>query len=191
MKTFHFKIQIKGIQNPPVWRRVVVPVDITFDTFHQIIQAAFDWSDCHLYHFSLHAWGAKPVYKIPDEEGYDDYEAEDSRTVKLSEVFSSPKQTFTYMYDFGDNWDHSITLEKIADETIISALCTDGKGACPPEDCGGIPGYHYLLEVLNDPKNPEHKEMKSWLGMAKNDRWDVNRFDTIAANMRCADIPLV
>jgi len=191
MKTYHFKIQIKDIQKPPVWRRILVPENITFDIFHQIIQAAFGWSDCHLYHFSLRAWTTEPIYKIPDEFDYDDGITEDSRITKLSEVFNRPKQTLTYMYDFGDNWEHHIILEKISDERIITSLCIDGKGACPPEDCGGIPGYYHLIEILNDPKHRQHKEMKNWLGMAKDEKWDVNRFDSNTANTRCSKIFLV
>jgi len=191
-KTYHFKIQIKGIQKPPVWRRVVVPSIITFDIFHQIIQAAFGWGDYHLYNFSLRAWTTEPVYQIPDDEEFDynDVETKDSRIAKISEVFIEPKQTFTYMYDFGDNWEHHIVLEKITDEAIINALCTDGKSACPPEDCGGVPGYYHLIDILNEPKHPDHKQMKSWLGMTKDDYWNVNSFDAVIANRRCAEIPL-
>ena len=190
MATYQFKVQIQGIQKPPVWRQLVAASDITLDEFHHIIQAAFGWQNCHLHHFSLRAWGSKPVYKIPDEFDYEDDETEDSRIVKLSEIFTEPGQKFTYMYDFGDNWEHSIILEKIADEKIIRAMCVDGKGACPPEDCGGIPGYYNMVEILSDPKHPEYKETRKWLGMKKNQTWDVDAFDKSAANDRIQEFYL-
>jgi hypothetical protein len=180
MQTLQFKIQIKDIQKPPVWRRVLVPDNITFDVFHQIIQAAFGWGNYHLYRFSQLAWKSELDYKIPDD--YDDDSVQDSRIIKLSEVFINPKQTFTYLYDFGDDWIHSITLEEILDKEIITPICTAGKSACPPEDCGGPWGYLNLLETLNDPKHPEHKEIRKWLGLGKNQQWDVNAFDLEAVN---------
>jgi len=112
------------------------------------------------------------------------YESEDSSTVKLSEVFTIAGQTYTYIYDFGDGWEHQILLEEILDEKILAPICTAGKGACPPEDCGGIPGYYNLLDILSDPKHPEYKEMKKWLGLGKNDQWDVNAFNIDEVNER-------
>ncbi len=180
MQTFQFKIQIKDIQKPPVWRRVLVPNNVTFDEFHQIIQASFGWGNCHLYRFSQLAWKSEPDYKIPDD--YDDDTIQDSRIVKLSAIFTRPKQTFTYLYDFGDDWIHQITLEEILDKEVIIPTCTAGKGACPPEDCGGTAGYYNLIEILSNPKDLEYKEMKRWLGLKKDEQWDVNAFDIIAVN---------
>ena len=182
MQAFQFKIQIQGIEKPSVWRQVLVPAHITFDQFHQIIQTVFGWEDYHLYQFSKSGWGSKPIYKIPDE--YDNDETtQDSRTTFLSEVFTAAKQTFAYIYDFGDNWKHHITLEKIAEMETAVPVCLAGTGACPPEDCGGIPGYYNLIEILSNPKGPEYKEMKNWLGLKKNEQWeDVNAFDITAVN---------
>lgn len=73
------------------------------------------------------------------------------------------------------------------DEKILAPICTAGKGACPPEDCGGIPGYYNLLEILGDPKHREHKEMKKWLGLGKNDNWDVNAFNIDEINERLSE----
>jgi hypothetical protein len=183
-----FKIQIKDIKKPAVWRRVLVPDHINFDVFHQIIQAAFGWGNCHLYRFSQLAWKSEPVYKIPDD--YDSDTVQDSRTIKLSEIFIHPKQTFTYLYDFGDDWIHHIILEEISDEEIITPVCAAGKSACPPEDCGGPWGYSSLLDTLNEPQHPEYKETRKWLGLGKNEQLDVNAFDIKIANDRCSRISL-
>jgi hypothetical protein len=189
---YQFKIQLSDIQKPPVWRRVIVPENISFDEFHQIIQAAFGWENCHMYQFSKQDRGLYPIYKIPyDDDGYfDEGMAEDSTAAKISDVFTTPGQKFTYTYDFGDSWMHQILLEKITDEKIMIPMCTAGKGACPPEDCGGIPGYYNLLETLDDPKHPDHKEMRKWLGLRKGEQWDVNAFDINAVNDRLKSVEL-
>lgn len=189
MKSFQFKIQIKGITKPPVWRRLLVPADITFHTFHQIIQTAFGWENSHLYQFSLKGWGSLPSYKIPDDEDYID-EVEHSQIIRLLEVFNARAQTFTYIYDFGDDWKHSILLEEILEEGTNNAVCLAGQGACPPENCGGVPGYAHLIEVLADPKNPEYKDLRRWLGITKKNEWDVNAFDleTVNSKLKALDI---
>lgn len=88
----------------------------------------------------------------------------DCREKLISEILTNQGDTLSYTYDFGDNWKHTITLEKIsAPETgKIYPICTEAKGACPPEDCGGIPGYMLFLEAIKDKKHPNHKEMLEW-----------------------------
>jgi hypothetical protein len=187
MQAFQFKIQIQDIQKPPVWRRVLVPSHITFDQFHQIIQAAFGWEDRHLYQFSKSGYSSAVFYKIPDD--YDDEEDTfDSRTTFISEVFNMPKQTFVYIYDFGDDWKHKIVLEEISMMDSEHSICLAGKAACPPEDCGGVPGYYNLIEVLNDSKNPDAKNMRNWLGLRKHERWDVDFFDISEVNNRLSQL---
>ena len=82
-----------------------------------------------------------------------------------------------YTYDFGDEWTHSITLEKITGNDAMIADCIGGKGKCPPEDCGGHFGYMDLKEILNNPENPESKDMREWLGMSKKAKWEADDFD--------------
>ena len=52
-----------------------------------------------------------------------------------------------------------------------------GKGNCPPEDCGGPWGYEELKDALANPKHPEHKGFREWLGLKKNEDWDFNYFN--------------
>ena len=108
----------------------------------------------------------------------------DAEKVKLAEIFNTPKQKFTYIYDFGDDWIHELLLEKITDEKILRAACTDGKGVCPPEDCGGPWGFANLKEILSDTKHPKHYETKGWLGLSKKDKWDAEAFDMEGTNER-------
>ena len=175
--TFQFKIQLKDISKPPVWRQVLVPAQFSFYKFHLVIQEAFGWENCHLFQFSPKGFGSYPVIKEPFEEDEDYGEVMNAAKTKLNEIFKKEAQTFNYIYDFGDNWEHKITLEKIKTDKTITADCTGGKGACPPEDCGGTWGYTNLIEVLKDPANPEYEEMKDWLGMDDDEEWDVNDFN--------------
>lgn len=177
---FQFKIQLKNVSGPTVWRRLVIPEKFSFDRFHRVIQEAFGWDDYHLFSFSPTGYNSAPFISIPDPE-WDMEETLDCKKTKLNEIFTHEKQKFTYIYDFGDDWAHTITLEKITEDKPLRADCLTGKGACPPEDCGGPWGYADLKEILNDPKNPEHEEMKEWLGLAEDENWDAGYFDLEAA----------
>lgn len=173
---FQFKIQLRDITDPSVWRRLIVPEQFTFFRFHKAIQAVFGWENTHLFQFSPKGYNSSPVISVPNSE-WDEEPVSDSKKIKLSEVFNKPRQKFTYLYDFGDDWIHIITLEKITEENIIRGNCIDGQGACPPEDCGGAWGYENLKAVLNDRKHPEYKRMKEWLGLSKNQTWNAQEFD--------------
>ncbi|MFI5162706.1 MAG: plasmid pRiA4b ORF-3 family protein [Sphingobacteriales bacterium] len=187
--TYQFKIQINGIKRPTVWRRLCVPETISLHSFHEIIQMAFGWQNCHLYQFSSHGWGSDIIYKNIDPD-YDNETVSDSALVNLSEIFVSEKQKLKYIYDFGDNWEHDIILEKVSEENIYYSECIDGKGACPPEDCGGVPGYLNLINILADPKHSHHKEMREWLGLHKGSQLNVDKFDIVAINNRLRHLGL-
>jgi hypothetical protein len=170
-----FKIQIKNIFDPPIWRRLLVPEQFTFLQMHKVIQASFGWDDYHLFQFSPKGYASYPLIGIPEPEfAADTLEA---KKIKLSEIVKTPKQKFTYIYDFGDDWIHQISLEKISDEKLLRAQCLAGKGACPPEDCGGPRGYAELKITLANPKDPDHAETKVWLGLTKKQKWDAEAFD--------------
>jgi hypothetical protein len=180
---FQFKIQIKGITRPPVWRRVLVPETFTFHRFHEIIQAAFGWKNAHLYQFSDRGYHADYIISEPHKDNF--IPVVDSRKKKLSAVFTAPGERFTYIYDFGDDWIHQITLETVTLEKITHASCLAGKGACPPEDCGGEWGYESLKELLsNDSKSEEAEETREWLGLDEDEAWDANAFSVEEADRR-------
>ena len=170
-----FKVQLAGVTKPPVWRRVSVPASYTFMAFHDVIQAAMGWHNAHLFMFSPRGFGSSPtITQIHGDSEPDDL---DAATVILSAVFTQEGQKFVYTYDFGDDWTHALTLEKITDEASDKPVLLTGKGACPPEDCGGPWGYESMKQVLANPKDPEHKDMKEWLGMSRADKWDAAAFD--------------
>jgi hypothetical protein len=69
----------------------------------------------------------------------------------------------------------STTVDSVGEDT---PRLVDGARACPPEDCGGFPGYHELVEVLADPTHVEYAERIEWLG----GEWDPDAFDLAATN---------
>ena len=89
---------------------------------------------------------------------------------------------FRYTYDFGDDWEHDILVEKMfdRDKAATCPRCTGGRRAGPPEDCGGIWGYADLEEILADPNHPEHEDKLEWLGLDDAAGFDPTGFDADA-----------
>lgn len=172
-----FKIELTHTSDPPVWRRVLVPDSFSFAKFHLVIQAAFGWEHAHMYQFSPSGYGSEPQIGMITEDPWDEDDTIDSSRVKLSKVFKEKGQNFTYIYDFGDDWIHEMKLEEIIKSNSRKAELLAGKGACPPEDCGGPWGYKRMLEILADPQNEEHESMREWLGLDEGEVWDVNYFN--------------
>lgn len=179
MMTYQFKIKIKGITKPPVWRRIQISENSSFYDLHIAIQLAFEWYNAHLFQFSPQGYGSYPQISLKMDEEFSMASGEviDADEAKLSDFFHSEKQRFTYIYDFGDDWFHDILLEKILDKTLLFPLLIAGKGQCPPEDCGGIWAYENLKEVLADPEDPEYEELSEWVDLEEGELWDPNKFD--------------
>lgn len=175
--TYQFKIQLKDISKPPVWRKVSVPAQFTFLKFHEVIQAAFGWEDYHLFQFSPKGFASRSSIGVPDPDGWSEEDTQDSRKIKLSDVFKKEGEKLIYIYDFGDSWEHQLLLERILPDKTLKATCLDGKGNCPPEDCGGVGGYEELKEIMAHPSYPEHESMKEWLGLEEEESWDPAAFD--------------
>ncbi len=173
---YQLKIALTG-SNPPVWRRVVVRSDMSLDRLHNVIQEVMGWTDSHLHQFVV----GNTYYGIPDPDmrGFGRDTLNEKRYT-VAQLAPAVKSKFVYEYDFGDDWLHKVVLEKILppDPEFQHPACLAGKNACPPEDCGGIPGYYNLLEVLADPGDPEHESMKDWLGYD----FDPTQFDLEYAN---------
>ncbi len=156
-KIIQFKITIQG-SKPPIWRRIQVTDDYRLDRFHQVIQIAMGWWNSHLHEFRI---GGRSFGMILP---YDDFnEAEDETKVYLRELDLKKGDKMLYTYDFGDNWEHLLEVEKTEEAELLLPVCLTGKRHCPPEDCGGIWGYQDLLEVIKDPKDPDYEDMKEWL----------------------------
>jgi len=161
---------------PPIWRRIRVPSDIKLSQLHDVIQVVMGWENCHLHQFLFKDRYFMPPY--PSGEFDDFRDVEDERKVTLGELLSRKGAKLIYEYDFGDGWQHVLTLEGHDDADGSKGVeLLDGKLAGPPEDCGGVPGFYDLLGVLADPKHPDHADLQEWVG-----DYNVESFDIDAIN---------
>jgi len=190
--TLTLKIQLRGIKQPPVWRRIVIPASFTFHNLHETIQEAFDWRDYHLYQFEKSPFDNGWTVKIPDksdeELGYDVSDAK--KTLVSAFLRKMELKKLVYVYDFGDSWVHDITVESIDEKATLShPICLAGKGAAPHEDCGGIYGYENIKRLFaEDPDGEETQEYRRWLGLDDDEEFDPKRFDIDELNERLEGI---
>lgn len=188
--TYQFNIQLKGITKPPVWRRVLVPDTFTFEKSHEVIQAAFGWDDSHLFSFIGKTNKDNFAISIPDDflDKFSRQKTIDTSKTKLKSFFTDHAiQKMCYIYDFGDNWTHIITLEDVLEEQKTKADCVTGNGACPPEDRGGAYGYEEMKAVLaEDPDCQEAQDILDWLEARERKAWNPSRFDLKKAKARLA-----
>ena len=172
--------------DPPVWRQLVVPSSHSLRQLHLIIQSAFGWQDSHLHEFEIGGlrYGNGDIANEDKVEG-DAWTFEEIE-VALRDFSREPGLLFKYIYDFGDNWVHTVELEKhiALAELPKTAKCVAGGGACPPEDVGGVSGYQHFLEALADPGNPDHNDIRQWYGGPFDPDWfdlELTNTDLIAA----------
>lgn len=169
---YQFKIQLNHIK-PPIWRQFVVPSNITLASFHYIIQCVMGWQDCHLHAF--HIGGLE--YGMPDADDYNDGQVIDETTVALKNLLADAPKTMVYVYDFGDDWEHTLQFEGEVALDKNKPRILGGKRACPPEDCGGPFGYEEFLEVLQDPKHEDHEHFKEWAGDFKPEHFPLDKIN--------------
>jgi hypothetical protein len=169
--------------DPQPMRQIEVPLKIRLDRLHEVVQAAMGWTDTHLYEFRAGGAG----WGVPDPDGFYDGPMPAKKTSLQKVIEDTGARTIQYVYDFGDDWDHSIRIERVS-EAVLGAnypRLLKASGACPPEDVGGAPGYEEFLEALADPEHEQHDDMVRWSGRpfdpedAGIDRI-VERFDQLA-----------
>lgn len=151
--------------------------NIKLNRLHDVFQVVMGWYDCHLHKFSTD----EAVYIIPAEDDFNDPDDLDERQYTLADIAPCEKDKFYYEYDFGDSWEHDVVVEAflpLMEKNQV--VCLGGKNACPPEDCGGIPGYYGFLEAINNPKHAEHEQMLDWIGGP----FDPRQFDIEKVNSR-------
>ena len=171
VSVFQLKVTLRH-SKPPIWRRIQVVSDIRLSSLHRVLQVVMGWEDSHLHQFIAN----DSHYGLPDPE----LEIQDEHDVSLQQVVFKANDTLIYEYDFGDSWEHELLVEEILPLTEGKRypVCLTGKGACPPEDCGGIWGYEDMLKAIRDPQHPEHKEMVGWVGS----EFDPDAFDLTMVN---------
>ena len=172
------KITLEG-SSPSIWRRIVIPAAGTLQDLHEAIQCVMPWENYHLHEFLV----GDEHYGVPDPE-YGDTML-DETTVTLGEIFTEYADGITYIYDFGDGWQHKIECEGIDPgevEVGSCAVCVDGEMACPPEDSGALFGYYRKLKILQEPSHDEYELIKEWMPPG----FDPHAFDVAEANFLLA-----
>jgi hypothetical protein len=173
---YQLKVTLKETK-PPIWRRVLVPANVTMRRLHDILQVVMPWQDMHLYMFEV---GRSYIGEPDPEEDW--REVRPAKTTKLSEVAPAAGAKFVYEYDFGDSWRHDILVEKVlpAQPGADYPACIAGRRASPPEDCGGAWGYAELLELIANPAHEEYDSTMTWLGGKFDpDAYDVAEINTV------------
>jgi hypothetical protein len=142
---------------PEVMRRLVVPLTIRLDRLHLTLQAAFGWTNTHLHAFTAGGveWGG------PEPHFPAGVQPIDTRKTRLYDIVrDTGAKTIRYLYDFGDDWQHVIKLERWFENTDTAGMPfqLEASGRCPPEDIGGPEGYAAFLAALADAAHPSHAE---------------------------------
>lgn len=172
-KFYLLKIQLLGIE-PVIWRRFPVPASITLDRLNDVIQIVMGWTDSHLHEFTI---GKKQYTEYPESK-------EDGLVCgkyRIGDLIKQNGRTFSYLYDFGDGWEHELVLEEsryFNPELRAELACLEGERACPPEDVGGVHGYFEFCSALKDPNHEEHASYMEWSG----GDFDSERFDSVSVN---------
>ena len=171
---YRLKVTLRDVQ-PPVWRRIEVPGNVTLAELHSILQTVMCWLDSHLHEFEVNG----VEYGVPDGGWDDDEKVRDESKVRLSKVADEGTK-IRYTYDFGDNWRHDVVVEKVspAEDGVRYPRCLAGERAAPPEDIGGEPGYEEFVEAMADPAHQDHEHYRQWIGRD----WDPEFFQVASVN---------
>lgn len=155
------KVTLRHVK-PKVVRQIEVPVDLRLDRLHQVMQAAMGWTDSHLHEFRAGgmAWGR------PDPDGFHEGPLPEAKATLQDLLDSAGGKSFLYIYDFGDDWEHEVRVERLGEAELSATYprLLKAEGRCPPEDVGGPWGYAEFLEALADPDHEQHEELLAWHG---------------------------
>ncbi|HEY7246476.1 MAG TPA: plasmid pRiA4b ORF-3 family protein [Xanthobacteraceae bacterium] len=159
--------------DPAIWRQVEVPTAITLKVMHDIIQAVMGWLDCHLWELAI----GKRRYGPAMDDGWGAEPRLAADKVRLRDVLKPQKTIIEYTYDFGDGWEHRLTVTDVRagqpDVSYPRYIAGERRG--PPEDCGGIPGFYELLDAIADPSHPSRADLMEWAGDYDPDAFDELR----------------
>ena len=153
------RMELRHIR-PKIWRRVDVPLSSTLMSLHEIIQVTMGWASAHLFEFRVGGL----AYGLPRREFDFAEEVYDARSIQLQTLVDNEIKRFTYDYDFGDDWEHRISVGKPrrGAANIDYPAFVKGARRCPPEDVGGVYGYEQFLAAMQDPSHEEHEELTEW-----------------------------
>jgi len=178
------RIELEDFE-PLIWRRVAVLASMNLKALHRVIQAAMGWLDYHLWEYT--AGGGKYGMLLPNDPDWNE-RIKNAATTKLSALLSSGVREIGYVYDMGDNWQHRIIVERLraAEPGAQYPQFLGGERRCPPEDCGGFPGYYEFLDDIASKQGKKRKAALDWYG-GPYDPNDIGEQKIIAALKRLAN----
>lgn len=180
---YEFEVILADIK-PRIWRRFLLSKNATFADLHDAIQDAFGWENAHLWEFTEPGTEGEIIAGIPGEDRGGDI-TPDGWKVILSDFFDlgTGKDRCSYIYDFGDYWEHDVLLKgevSVAGDFMRKLI--GGERACPLEDCGGVPGYERIVDFLAigvDPEDEEAEEFGEWVNEWRPEDFDLKDFQGV------------
>ncbi len=156
---YQVKVILKDV-DPPIWRRLLIPADLFLHDFHKVLQTTMGWENQHMHLFQK---GTR-MFGLSDDEWSGSSRFQDYTIVRVNDLLRKPGDEIEYHYDMGDGWRHAVVLERESvkpDPLEYYPQCTGGARECPPEDCGGPPGYIEMINAVKNPANPQHRFFKA------------------------------
>lgn len=156
------RIELQDIE-PLIWRRVTVRTSMNLKAIHSVIQAAMGWLDYHLWEFTANE--SRYGTLIPNDPDWNG-RIKNAAVTKLSALLTTGVMEISYTYDMGDNWQHRIIVEKLtpAEPGTPYPRFLGGERRCPPEDCGGLPGYYDFLDNIASKQSKKRNGALAWYG---------------------------
>ena len=177
------RIELENIE-PLIWRRVAVRTSMNLQALHSVIQAAMGWLDYHLWEFA--SGDDKYGMLIPNDRDWNE-RIKDVAKTKVSTLLSGVRE-IGYVYDMGDNWQHRIIVEKLkaVESGVRYPQFLGGERRCPPEDCGGVPGYYEFLKNIASKQSKKRKAALDGYG-GPYDPDEIGEQEIVAALERIAN----
>jgi Plasmid pRiA4b ORF-3-like protein len=172
------KVEIEEVE-PAVIRHVEVPLDTRLDKLNVILQVAIGWQNCHPFEFRH---GDTVYGLVSSQNEVNPLPAEKATLADLARLGS----IFDYDYVFGDDWQHTLTIEAVApaEPGATYPRLVAAEGRCPPADIGGPEGYETYLRALANPEHLHHEGMVEW----DDPDFDPHRVDTAALRRNLANL---
>lgn len=172
------KVEIEEVE-PAVIRHVEVPLDTRLDKLNVILQVAIGWQNCHPFEFRH---GDTVYGLVSSQNEVNPLPAEKATLADLAKLGS----TFDYDYVFGDDWQHTLTIESVSPAApgVTYPRLVAAQGRCPPADIGGPEGYETYLRALANPEHLHHEGMVEW----DDPDFDPHQVDAVALKRNLAKL---
>jgi Plasmid pRiA4b ORF-3-like protein len=175
------RIELQGIE-PLIWRRVSVRTAESLTYLHHAIQAVMGWLNCHLWAFEAN--NRRFSMRVPGEPEWNE-RYENSETTTLGMLLQAGLRRMEYVCDMGDYWEHRVIVERLMASLseVRYPQFLGGERRCPPEDCGGVPGYYEFMKNVTSKRKDKRAHAVAWYG-GPYDADDIGEQTIVAALRR-------